>query len=104
MRAHPAVAARRSAKALCLAGYTVSGPVAMTAMVGNPCSMAEWCATMSVPRASPLTMTGCTSVPAREETILPHHSFPYGEMSLVPTIAILFRGFHNSRVGVQLLM
>ena len=82
----------------------MSGPVAITAMVGSPFSIAALWAQMSVPSARPLTIRGRSFVDASPSTVFEHHSFPYGEMSLVPTMASEFSVVHSSVAGVRLLI
>ena len=69
----------------CAAGYGTSTPVPMTAMVFPPASSAALCAVESIPRANPLT----TPIPAAVKASASAAATltPYGEASLVPTIA-----------------
>ena len=103
IRAHPGVAAILSAVCLLRIGYTASGPVAITPIVGRPSSSAVRWASMSTPRASPLIIAGLCFVCARLWTVLMHHSFPYGVMSRVPTMPMLSAG-QSSLAGVLLLI
>ena len=69
----------------------MSMPFGSTAMVESPWPRAAIWAVMSIPKASPLTITGFSGARLSALTIRVHHSFPYGLMSRVPTIAIAGR-------------
>ncbi len=75
----------------------------MTAIVRTLFFNAVLCAVMSVPIARPLMTAVSGLVPGREETILSHHSLPYGEMSRVPMTAMFVHSVKISRNGLSLL-
>ena len=82
----------------------LSGPVAITAMVSSPFAKAALWAQMSAPSARPLMILGRSLVLDNASTLFSHHSFPYSDRSLVPTIAISLLGRNSSPTGVLLFI